>query len=338
MNSVSRIALVGLLLASSSGYGEKPDTATVSYRQVATTYAADGVVEAVKQSTVAAQISGHVTEVNFRVGDYVRQGQVIVRIDESQVSQQAAGSRAQAAAARAVLENARLNLDRHRQLVSRNFVSKAALDRAEAEFRAAEANFRAAEAASSQAATTRGYATVSAPYSGVVSAVHVEVGDTAFPGKLLMSGFDPEGLRVLATLPQARLALLDAGQLPRIEIPAVRQWIAATRQTLLPLADARSLSTQIRLDLPAKTRGVLPGMFARVHFVTGQARKLLVPAAAVLRRSEVTAVYVVDDRQAVQLRQVRLGDVFAEGVEVLAGLKPGEQVALDPVQAGLQAQ
>ena len=152
-----------------------------------------------------------------------------------------------------------------------------------------------------------------------------------------MSGFDPEGLRVLVMLPQARLTLLDAGQLPRIEIPALQRWIMATRQTLLPLADSRSLSVQVRLDLPARERGLLPGMFARAHFVTGQAGKLLVPAAALLRRSEVTAVYVVDDRQAVLLRQVRLGDPFAEGVEVLAGLHEGERVALDPVQAGLRA-
>ncbi len=337
MKALSRIAVAGLLLAGSSGYSDELAIATVSYRQVATTYAVDGVVEAVKQSSVAAQVSGRVTEVNFRIGDDVQKGQVIVRIDETQLRQANAGAQAQAAAARAVLENAGLNLERHRQLVSRNFVSKAALDRAEAEFRTAKSNFQAAEAASSQAATTLDYATVRAPYSGVVSAVHVEVGDTAFPGKLLMSGFDPEGLRVLVMLPQARLTLLDAGQLPRIEIPALQRWIMATRQTLLPLADSRSLSVQVRLDLPARERGLLPGMFARAHFVTGQAGKLLVPAAALLRRSEVTAVYVVDDRQAVLLRQVRLGDTFAEGVEVLAGLHEGERVALDPVQAGLRA-
>lgn len=332
---MARILLL-LALVQPLWAAEKIATVPVQYREVATTYATDGTVEAVKQSTVSAQINGRVTEVNFKVGDVVRQGQVIVRIDEAAVGQQLAGSQAQVAAARAQLENARLNFERNRQLVAQNFISRAALDRAEAEFKAAEANYKAAQAGSGQAATTKSYATLTAPYGGVVSAVHVEVGDTTFPGRPLMSGFDPAGLRVLATLPQARLAELNAGS-ARIEIPARNLWIKSVKQTVLPLADARSHTVQVRLDLPADTKNLLPGMFARVHFVTGQAQKLLVPVASVLRRSEVTAVYVVDAKGAVQLRQVRLGEASPEGVEVLAGLKAGESVALDPVKAGLQA-
>lgn len=328
-----------LILLSLSGFSHAETllTAPVSYKEVASTYAADGVVEAVKQSTVAAQISGRVTEVNFKVGDFVRQGQVIVRIDEASVSQQAAGSQAQAAAAKAQLDNARLNLERNKQLVAQNFVSKAALDRAESEFNAAEANYKAAQAGSGQAATTRSFATIVAPYSGIVSAVHVEIGDTAFPGKPLMSGFDPAGLRVVATVAQARLPEIKSGMAPRVEIPSLKQWFKVVNQTVQPTADARSLSVQVRLDLPTDSKGMLPGMFARAHFVTGQSQKLLVPVAAVLKRSEVTAVYVVDAKGGVQLRQVRLGDATPDGIEVLAGVKPGERVALEPVKAGLQS-
>ena len=77
-------------------------------------------------------------------------------------------------------------------------------------------------------------------------------------------------------------------------------------------------------------------MFARAHFAVSRARKLLVPEAAVLRRSELTAVYVVDAKDKVQLRQVRLGEPAGEAqIEVLAGLTPGERVALDPVKAGI---
>lgn len=337
MNGIREALLAGLLGMSALAQAEKILTVPAVYKEVAITYAADGVVEAVKQSTVSAQISGRVTEVNFKVGDFVKQGQVIARIDETTVSQQVAGSQAQVAAARAQWDNARTNLERNRQLVAQNFVSKAALDRAESEYKAAEANFKAAQAGSGQAVTTRGFATIAAPYSGVVSAVHVEVGDTVFPGKPLMSGFDPAGLRVVATLAQARLAELKAGLVPRVEIPAQNQWIRAVNQTVLPMADARSLSVQVRLDLPMDTKGLLPGMFARAHFVTGQAQKLLIPTNAVIKRSEVTAVYVVDTKGMAQLRQVRLGDSTPEGIEVLAGVKPGELVALEPVKAGLQS-
>jgi len=81
---------------------------------------------------------------------------------------------------------------------------------------------------------------------------------------------------------------------------------------------------------------VYPGVYARAHFVIGRAPRLLVPRAAVVRRSEVTGVYVVDEQGRARLRQVRLGSAGDEAaIEVLAGLKPGERVALEPIKAGM---
>jgi multidrug efflux pump subunit AcrA (membrane-fusion protein) len=92
----------------------------------------------------------------------------------------------------------------------------------------------------------------------------------------------------------------------------------------------------VRVYLAANEAGIYPGMFVRAHFTVGKASKLLIPASAVLRRSEVVAVYVADEKGNVKLRQVRLGETTADGaVEVLAGLNPGEKVALDPVKAGM---
>jgi len=92
----------------------------------------------------------------------------------------------------------------------------------------------------------------------------------------------------------------------------------------------------VRVTIPANLKGVYPGMFVRAHFVVGKAKKLLIPSGAVLRRSEVVAVYVVDDNGKARLRQIRLGETSGENeVEVLVGLNPGESVALDPVRAGM---
>jgi hypothetical protein len=91
----------------------------------------------------------------------------------------------------------------------------------------------------------------------------------------------------------------------------------------------------VRIELPRDLTGIYPGMFARVHFAVAEASKLLLPRAAIVQRSEVTAVYVVQGER-VQLRQVRLGAAAAGGlVEVLAGLETGEMVALEPVKAGI---
>ena len=309
-------------------------TAVVEVREVEVTYSAEAVVEAVRQSTVSAQIAGRIVELRFDVGDYVKKGEVIVRIDERAATQAVAASEAQVSEARAALANARVQYERSKQLVAQKFLSPAALDQSEAEYKAAQARLQALVAGATQAATEKSFATIVAPYSGVVAARHVELGEMATPGKALMTGFDPGTLRVSATVPQAQVASIQAGAKARIELPSVARWIQAASLTIVPAADPRTHTSQVRIGLPAEVRGVYPGVYAKAHFVTGRKSALLVPRAAVLRRSELTAVYVVSD--SVQLRQVRLGEAADESfVEVLAGLKPGERVALDPVKAGM---
>jgi RND family efflux transporter MFP subunit len=312
-------------------------TAAVEMRDVELTYTAEAVVEAVRQSTVAAQIAGRIVELRFDVGDYVKKGEVIARIDERAASQAVAASEAQVRQAEAALRNARAEFERSRQLVAQKFLSQAALDKAEAEYKAAQARVTALLAGAGQAQTERSFATIFAPYSGLVSARHVELGEMAVPGKPLMTGFDPGTLRVTATVPQAQIAAIQAGAKARVEVPSSARWVEATQLTVIPAADPRTHTTQVRLGLPADVRGIYPGIYARAHFVTGRTAALLVPRAAVLQRSEVTAVYVIPESGAPQLRQIRLGTAGDEhAVEVLAGLRPGERVALEAVKAGMK--
>ena len=110
----------------------------------------------------------------------------------------------------------------------------------------------------------------------------------------------------------------------------------AHRVTVIPVADTRTHTTNVRLTLP-EANGLLPGQYARALFVTGRVRAGVIPESGVLRRSEVTAVYVLD-RSGAAKRQVRLGGRAGDGmVEVLAGLAPGERVSLEPVRAGIEA-
>jgi RND family efflux transporter MFP subunit len=311
-------------------------TVAVELRDVELTTSAEAVMEAVRQSTVSAQISGRVVELRFDVGDYVKKGDVIVRIDERSAARALEASEAQVLEAQAALANARAQYERSKQLLAQKFISQAALDQAEAVYKAAQARLVALVAGAGAAATERSFATVVAPYSGVVSARHVELGEMATPGRPLMTGFDPSTLRVVATVPQAQVAAIQAGAKARIEIPSIGRWVDVKSMTIVPQADPRTHTSRIRLELPAEVRGVVPGVYVRAHFVVGRAPRLLVPRAAVLRRSEVTGVYVVDSEGHARLRQVRLGAAGDEtSVEVLAGLKLGERVALEPIKAGI---
>ena len=331
---IGGMLLMGAVAASAA---EQLATAPVQYREVAQTWSADGIVEAVRQSTVSAQIGGRVKEILFDVGDTVKKGQLILRIDEREAAQALAGSQAQVMQAQASMQNAKANYERARQLFAQKFISQAGLDKAQADYQVALAQAAASSAGVGQAGIAHGYTSVVAPYGGVVAARQVEVGEMVMPGKPLMTGFDPAEMRVIVSVPQRQLPDIGARPDVSVEVPSLQRWIAAASVTVQPLADARTHSTQVRVSLPPNEPGVYPGMFVRTHFTTGKAKKLVIPAEAVLRRSEVVAVYVVDDKGGAKLRQVRVGDVNGEGVvEVLAGLKPGEQVALEPVKAGMQ--
>ena len=307
----------------------------VGYRDVPDVISAEGVVEAVRQSTLAAQIAGQIVELRVKVGDSVKAGQVLARIDPRAADQAVAGSQSQVAEAQAALTNAVRSYERNKLLYAQKFISKAGLDQAELDYNAAQARVAALQANAGQASTARTYASITAPYAGVVAATPIEVGDMATPGRPLVTIFDPASMRVIATLSQSSLREVKLNLPVRVDVPALKHSVTAKQITLIPLADSRTHTVKLRLEL-GDASGLLPGQFARAYFVTGVVRKLVIPQQAVLRRSEVTAVYVLGASALPQLRQIRAGDATFDGyVEVLAGLHEGERIALQPVKAGL---
>lgn len=309
-------------------------TARVEYRPVAGGYSAEAMVEAGREATLAAQVAGRILAMPVDAGDAVRQGQLLARIDDSEARQGVVGNQAQVAQAQANLVNTQAQYDRAQQLVARKFMSTASLDQAQAAYRGAQAQVAAARAGVAQASATRGFSSITAPFSGLVSARLAQMGDMASLGRPLLTLFDPATLRVVASVPQERLAEVSKQARASVEFPAQGRWVENATITILPAADSLTHTTQVRIELPRDLTGIYPGMFARVHFAVAGASKLLLPRAAIVQRSEVTAVYVVQGER-VQLRQVRLGEAAAGLVEVLAGLETGEVVALEPVKAGI---
>lgn len=310
------LALVAVLSAPSFA-----QTRTLELREVATTLPAEAVIEATKQATVATQVSGRIVAVNAEPGQRVQAGQVLMRIDAREAAENVAAARAQLAQAEA-------NFTRTQNLFKQKFVSQAALDAAEATLKSARAQAAAAGAGAS-------HATVTAPIGGIVAQRHAELGDLATPGKPLLTVFAPGGLRAIASIPQLKLKDAQKATAARVEFTESRRWLDGTRFEVLPTIDAQSHTATARIYLP-DAEGLVPGMAARVHFVTGRAQKLTVPPQAVLRRGEISAVYVLKDGKPA-LRQVRLGEPVADGeLEVLSGIAAGETVSLDPVKTGIE--
>jgi RND family efflux transporter MFP subunit len=289
---------------------------------VSQTFPVESLVEAVQQATVGAQISGRILEVRADAGQQVRKGEVLMRVDAREAEEAVRAADAQYA-------NARLNYERNKSLKEQKFVSQAAVDKAKSDYDAATANRAAASASQS-------HATVVSPMTGIVARRLAEMGDMATPGKPLFIIYEPGSLRVTASVPQYRLKEMRDVKAARVEFTELDKWVDATSVNILPTADASTHVSQVRVGLPAVPEAT-PGMFARVHFIIGQGDKLTVPARAVLRRGEVTAVYILNADNRLSLRQLRLGEVVGQGeIEVLAGLAAGEKVVTDPVKAGIQ--
>lgn len=316
------LALLILLVKPFPGWAQALPTVAVHPHPVDLTLPVAATVEAVVQTTLTSQVSGRVVEMRVDVGQTVQKGELLLRIDAREASEAVAGARAQ-------FINAKANYERLKNLRQQNFISAAALDKA-------RADYDMARAAQGQAGVSLGHARVTAPISGVVAQRLIEQGETAAPGSPLLTIYGPEGLRVTASIAQYQLPQMRNVKQARIEFPELGLWVDAKSVTLLPTADVATHVSQVRVGLPAGLKSVVPGMFARVHFVLGQVQQLTVPAEAVVRRGEVAAVYVQNAQGALALRQLRLGEPSAGGeIEVLAGLSSGERVVLDPLNAAI---
>jgi RND family efflux transporter MFP subunit len=293
----------------------------------------DGTVEAVNEATVSAQTSGRVTEILVDVNDFVEAGQVLVRLTDKE--QRSALKRAEAGLveARARASEAAADFLRVEGMFKNETVSRARMDQARANNEAARAREESARAGVVAAREQLDYTVVRAPYAGIVSRRHVEPGESVGPGQPLMSGLSLQQLRVNVDVPQG---MVDAiRRIGKATVHYGETDIAAQAITFFPVADPASNTFRVRVSLPQTEIVLYPGMFVKVGFVVGETSRLLIPSSALLRRSELTAVYVVDGQGGIALRQVRLGHSYGDRIEILAGLEANEALALDPVKAGI---
>lgn len=292
----------------------------------------EGVVEAVRQATLSAQTNGRVIAVSRDVNDRVAAGDVLVRLSAVEQQSGVDAARAQVRAAEASATEAEANYQRFANLAKGQFVSRAQLDQARMARDSALAARDAARAQLANAGQQTDYTTIRAPYAGIVATRDAEPGESVGIGQTLMTVFAPDALRIDVAVPQSEAEAIRAAPVTTVTLDSGRQ-IEADDVTVFPAADASTHAVRVRVQLPALDAPPQPGATAKVAFpaVKGAAFPR-VPASALVRRGEVTAVYVLVDGR-LSLRQVRLGDVAAEHVDVISGLKPGDTVATDPVAA-----
>lgn len=313
------------------------DTVTVALHDMVRERVLDGVVEPVRESTVSAQTAGRIAEIQFDVDDFVPRGAVILRLRDTEQRARVAQAEADVRRAEAAYVEAQENFKRISDLFDRKVVSRADFDSAKARLDSTKAASESSRAALEQAQEQLEYTVIRAPFAGVVTARHVEVGETASVGQALMSGFSLEQLRVRVDVPQRTVNAIRSTRRARVVRPDDREGEIRTEDiTVFPYASEGSNTFRVRVNLPPRTADLYPGMLVKVAFEVGREQRLVVPRQAVLRRSEVVGVYVVKQDGTVSLRQIRPGrDTDDAMIEVLAGLEPGERIAVDALKAAV---
>jgi RND family efflux transporter MFP subunit len=336
-------------------------TATAAAQDWPAVYEATGTVRARAVGSISSKVMGYVQQVSARVGDQVRAGQVLVTLEvrdlEAAVRGAEAGrSEAQSAipeaesavaAAKASLDLAQATFKRMEDLFAKKSVSNQEFDEASARLKGAQANYEMARARRTQldskvaqaeqavrsAAIMRDYASIAAPFPGIVTARSVEPGNLAIPGSPLLTIEQEGAYRLEASVDESRLPSVRTGQVVEVALEALDRKLNAHVSEIVPAVDAASRSYVVKIDLPAIPQ-LRSGIFGRAFFPLGSRKVVVVPAAALVERGQLQCVFV-DEAGVARTRLVTIGQRGKDNVEVLSGVSAGERI-ITPVPAALQ--
>ena len=284
-----------------------------------------GVVVAEQHANIAARLTASVMEVLVNVGDKVKKGDVLARLESDDLDARVRQSEEALSSAQAQLNAARKEFTRVRTLLNRKLIPQSQFDQAESSLKTAQANFNRAQAAVSEAETTFGYSIITAPFDGLVTQKPINKGDTATPGALLFSMYNPESLEIEVNFAESVMPYVSYDKTVQVTLPSYDLSAVAKIKEVTPSADANSRSYKVKLqfDSPGK---VYPGSFAKVALALTEDVVLRIPANAVYKVGQLDYVKVVQESGNVETRLIQLGD---DG-RVRTGLKQGDVVLLDP--------
>ena len=300
--------------------------ATVALQPLSRTVEASGTVAAWELVPVGAETGGlTAVAVYADEGAYVRQGQVLVKLNDAVLASQLRQQDAAVASARAQLAQANASLARARELRAKGYLAQAALDARIAEQQTAAANVEAAQAARAETATRRGQTAVRAPVSGQIVSRSVVKGQIVPAGSELFKLVRDGRLELNAQIPEQQIAMVRPGM--PVSVTGEGLVTTGTVRIVTPQIDPQTRVGLARISL-APGSGLKPGMFARAAIQAGAQPALTVPQTALVFRSDKSGVYVLDRAGHVRFKPVGTGTRMADRVEVLSGLAAGERVVV----------
>jgi len=287
-----------------------------------------GTVTAWQEVVVGAETGGlTAVQVLADEGDYVRQGQLLVKMNDTLLRAGLQQAEAQLQSARASQAEADAALVRSQDLKAKGYLSQAALDTALARQRTAAAAVAAADAGRAQTAALLDQSNLRAPVSGRITARKVVKGQIVAPGTELFRLVRDGRLELAGELPEAQLGLVRTGMIAQIGGDDGGQSSGVVR-LVTPQVDTQTRVGLARITL-TQTDGFKPGMFARASIDVGDQPALVTPQSAVVFRNSRPGVFLIDARGVARFRPVTTGARVGKSVEIADGLKVGERVVVN---------
>ncbi|WP_246193175.1 efflux RND transporter periplasmic adaptor subunit [Pseudoxanthomonas yeongjuensis] len=297
---------------------------TAQSQPMARSVLVSGPVSAYEEMQLGVELSGQrVTALNVDVGQTVRKGQVLLQLDHRTLDSELAQAEASVRQVQASLDLAKVSYERGAKLAAEQLISAGNLDELRATRVQAEAQLATTRAGRDAAKLRRGFAELRAPADGVISKRLVQPGQVVTSGSELLRLIRDGRLEWRAELPEDQLAGVAVGN--TVELSYVGSTIAGRIRAVTPGVDAQTRTGTVYVDLP-EPGALKTGVYVEGHIVTGAGRALMVPSAAVIQRDGHSYVFTMKDKQIVQRQRVRTGQTTQNLVEIIEGLKQGDQV------------
>lgn len=290
-----------------------------------------GKVSAVNTAILSTRMMGHVDKIYVSSGDKVKEGQLLLRINNLDLSAKLAQAKAGVTEAQVAYSNAKKDMDRYSFLYQEQSASQKELDDVETQYAMAKARLEAAKQAKSQVAAQFSYSDLRAPFSGVISNKFINEGDMANPGVPLLEIEAPGNYEVQTMASESQITEVKQGMEVEVLIKALDEIVQGKVIEISTSSKNTGGQFQIKVLLDLTSQPILSGMYTTVKIPTTSENKgaiALIPKNAIISKGELKGVYTVSDQNTVVLRWLRLGQVYGDEIEVLTGLKPSEQIVI----------
>lgn len=281
---------------------------------------------------ISTKMMGRVVRFYVDEGQAVTKGQPLVDVDAAEAQSGYAQSKAGVDAADVAVRNMERDHERFQRLYEEKAVTKHQLEQVEMGLAAAQAQKAQAEANLKMTGTLLSYGKILAPDAGIVTKKWMDAGNMAFPGAPILTVENPKDLEISVAVPEDKARLLAPGQRAQVTVDSLAKTLDLTVTAVVAAADPMTRTSTVKLSIPDGS-GLSPGQFAQVHFAALALKAIAVPAAAVYTEGQMDGLFVAEEGLA-RLRWVQLGVRGGDSVQVLSGLRAGEQVVV-PIPAGL---